>query len=136
MDHEDQYEVKKQKHREQWTAVIVGLPFVIGITYFMYHAFEFEPLINELATTFYEKAFAIGIMLVPGLFFGGLPAGFVATKPMRRRNRKSDWLKNPIATFYLWVVFPIFVGFFAYPIFALLCVLRLVFFPITILFRR
>ena len=132
------YDEKKQKHREQWIAVLVGLPFVIGITYFMYHAFEFEPLINELATTFYERAFAIGILLVPGLVFGGLPAGFIATRWLRRLCAKLYKIPgvNVIAFFYLWVVFPAVFGFFAYPLFAILCILRLVFFPITILFRR
>ncbi len=128
-------EKKKREHRDQWIAVLVGLPFVIGITYFMYHAFDFKSAFNDPVTTFEEKIFGIGIMLVPGLTFGGFPAGFVITEPLRRRQRKSDWLKNPIVSFYLWVIFPIIFGFFAYPIFALFCILRLIFFPLRILLR-
>ena len=77
------YKEKKEEHRGQWITVLTGLPFVIGITYFMYHAFDFGAAFNDPRTTFEEAIFGIVMMMVPGLFFGGFPAGYMMTEKIR-----------------------------------------------------
>lgn len=134
------YKEKKEKHRGQWITVLAGLPFVIGITYFMYHAFDFGAAFNDPRTTFEEAIFGIVMMMVPGLFFGGFPAGYMMTEQIRKNRKVKRLLSIPginvIVALYVFFIIPGFFGFFAYPIFVLFCALRMVFFPITLLFRK